>query len=73
MFLKLVATFFQDARRRSADVALWNGKREIYFKESRLRYLATRGGMALAVRRCVTEFPRTVLLLFSWWAFTARR
>ena len=54
MFLKLVAAFFQDACRRSADVALWNGKRDIYFKESRLRYLATRGGMALTVRRCVT-------------------
>ena len=45
---------FQDTRRRSADDALWNGKREIHFKGSRFRYLATRGGMALAVRRCVT-------------------
>ena len=42
MFLELVATFF------------FQGAREIHFKESRLRYLATRGGMALAVRRCVT-------------------
>ena len=54
MFLEFVATFFQDARHRSVDDALWNGKREIYFKESRLRYLATRGGTALAVRRSVT-------------------
>ena len=55
MFLELVATFFQDARLQHADDALWFGKREIYFKGSRLRYLATRGGMALAVRRrCVT-------------------
>ena len=30
--LKLVATFFQNARLRPADDALWNGKREIYFK-----------------------------------------
>ena len=55
MFLELVATFFQDARCRFADDALWNGKREIYFKGSHLRFLATRGGMAaLEVRRCVT-------------------
>ena len=42
------SNFFQDARRRSADDALWNGRREIHFKGSRFRYLATRGGMALA-------------------------
>ena len=55
MFLDFVATFFfQDARRRSADDAPWNGKRELYFKGICFRYLATRGGMALAVCRCVT-------------------
>ena len=46
--LELVATLFQDARRRSADDALWNGRREILLQG------ATHGGMALAVRRCVT-------------------
>ena len=60
MFLELVA-FFQDARRRSADDAPWYGKREIYFKGCRLRYLATRDGMALAVRRCVTGISSTRL------------
>ena len=63
MFLELVSTFFDDARRRSADDALWNGKREIYFKGSRLRYLATRDGMALAVRRCVTGFSSNRLVV----------
>ena len=43
----ICSKFFQDARRRSADDALSNGKREIYLKGSRIRYLATRGGMAL--------------------------
>ena len=72
MFLELVATSFQDARRRSADDALWNGKREIYFKES------------LDIRPCVVawrwqsdaaslECDRIVLVLHSWWTFTARR
>ena len=54
MFSETCSNFFQDARRRSADDELWNWKREINFKGSRLRYLVTRGGMALAVRRCVT-------------------
>ena len=40
MVLEPVATFFQDARHRSGDDALWNGKREI----SRLRYLASCAG-----------------------------
>ena len=47
MFLEHVA-IFQDAQ-------MWNGKREIHSKLSRFRYLATRGGVALAVRRCVTR------------------
>ena len=71
MFLEPVATLIQDARRRSADNALWNGKREIYFKVSRLRYLATRGSMALAVRRCTeTSWNR---LGVSFWSSALQR
>ena len=44
--------FFEDARRRSADDALWSGKHEAPFKGSRLQYLAMRGGMAQS-DRCV--------------------
>ena len=44
----------QEACRRSADGAVWNGKRELDFKGSRRRYLTARGGMALAVRRPIT-------------------
>ena len=44
----------QDARRQAADDALCNDKRLLHFKVSRFRYLAARGGMAVAVRRCIT-------------------
>ena len=70
MFLELAGTFFQDARRRSADDALWNGKREIYFKGSRFRYLATRVAWRWQSDAASLEFHRIVLVLRT---FTARR
>ena len=53
MFLEFVATFFRMHVAEPLMMHFGMGS-VIYFKVSRLRYLATRGAMALAVRRCVT-------------------